>query len=60
MTTREVRAGPAARSPAAAMPGIRVVSFAVCVLLLVQYSLGIGVNLFVTLPGKDQGPGWAA
>ena len=26
-----------------------------CVLLLVQYGLGIGVNLFVTLPGRDHG-----
>jgi hypothetical protein len=41
MTTREVRAAPAARSSAAAMPGIRVVSFAMCVLLLVQYGLGL-------------------
>jgi hypothetical protein len=31
-----------------------------CALLLVQYGLGIGVNLFVTLPGRDHGAGLGA
>ena len=31
-----------------------------CVLLLVQYGLGIGVNLFVTMPGRDHGAGLGA
>ncbi len=57
MTIPETRTAPAARTPAASLPGIRRTSFAMAVLLLVQYGLGIGVNLFVTLPRKDTGAG---
>ena len=57
MSTREIRTAPPARSPAAGLPGIRRESFAMAVLLLMQYGLGIGVNLFVTLPAKDHGAG---
>jgi hypothetical protein len=57
MTIREEHIGPPARSRAASMPGIRRQSFAMCVLLLVQYGLGIGVNLFVSLPSQDHGAG---
>ena len=60
MSTREIRTAPPARSPAAGLPGIRRESFAMAVLLLMQYGLGIGVNLFVTLPAKDHGAGLAA
>ena len=37
------------------MTSIRHASFVMCVVLLVQYCLGIAVNLFVTLPRQDQG-----
>jgi hypothetical protein len=57
MTIRETRTAPGARVPAAALSGIRRASFAMAVLLLVQFGLGIGVNLFVTLPRQDHGAG---
>jgi hypothetical protein len=57
MTSQQTRPTPPARRPAAALPGIRRQSFAMAVLLLVQYGLGIGVNLFVTLPRQDHGAG---
>lgn len=37
--------------------GLRRTSFTMAILLLVQYGLGIGVNLFVTLPRQDHGAG---
>lgn len=47
-------------SAAAAAERLRRSSFgAVCALLL-QYGLGIGVNLFVNVPDKDQGKGMGA
>jgi hypothetical protein len=57
MTIRETRTAPAARAPAAALSGIRWQSYAMAVLLLVQFGLGIGVNLFVTLPRQDHAAG---
>ncbi len=42
MTIREEHIGPAARSRAASILGIRRQSFAMCVLLLVQYEQGTG------------------
>jgi hypothetical protein len=60
MTIREEHIGLPAGTRAASMAGIRRQSFAMCVLLLVQYGLGIGVNLFVTLPGQDHGAGLGA
>ncbi len=60
MTIREEHIGLPAGTRAASMAGIRRQSFAMCVLLLVQYGLGIDVNLFVTLPGRDHGAGLGA
>ena len=57
MTIRETRTAPAPRIGGAALPSIRRASFAMAVLLLVQFGLGIGVNLFTTLPRKDNGAG---
>ena len=57
MTSQQTRTTPPARPRAAALSGIRRQSFAMAVLLLVQYGLGIGVNLFVTLPRQDHGAG---
>ena len=57
MTTRETGAAPPVRTRAESLPGIHRQAFAMAVLLLVQYGLGIGVNLFVTLPRQDHGAG---
>src|SRR5579872_5638191 len=35
--------------------GLRRASLAALVLLLIQYGIGIGVNLYVTVPAADQG-----
>jgi hypothetical protein len=35
--------------------GLRVAGFIMCILLLVQYVIGIEVNLFVNLPRQDHG-----
>jgi hypothetical protein len=63
MTSQVTPAPPAVRTRAARlpMPIICWASFAMCVALLVQYGLGIAVNLFVTLPRQDHeaGPGSA-
>ena len=50
------------RSPAAPVkpsPARRLlaVDFTICVLLLIQYLLGMAVNLYVTLPGRHPGAG---
>jgi hypothetical protein len=45
---------PSRPSPAARL---LVVNFAACMLLLVQYLLGMAVNLYVTLPGRHPGAG---
>ena len=57
---REATAGDGATAPVGArdrgpLASIRRASFAMSIVLLVQYVLGIGVNLFVTLPRQDQG-----
>jgi hypothetical protein len=48
--------------PATARPGqatgrLLAVNFTACLLLLIQYLLGMAVNLFVTLPGQHPGAG---
>jgi hypothetical protein len=43
------------RPKSAGLTGPRWAPFAMCVLLLAQYALGIAVNLFVTLPRQDHG-----
>jgi hypothetical protein len=48
---------PPARRTAGGLPAIRRGAFAMAVLLLVQYVIGMGVNLFVTLPRQDQNAG---
>lgn len=48
-------------TPRAAQPGparrLLAVNFAACILLLIQYLLGMVVNLYVTLPGRHPGAG---
>ena len=54
---------PAARDALAARQarrsGLRTNSAAICVMLLVQYGLGIDVNLHARVPAADQGTGLA-
>ena len=38
---------------------LRTNSAAICVMLLVQYGLGMGVNLYARIPAADQGSGLA-
>lgn len=51
----------ARRSPvtgrARRLTGLRTNSFAISVMLLVQYGLGMGVNLYARVPAADQGAG---
>jgi FtsH-binding integral membrane protein len=49
VTAPRGRASPAAR--------LLAVNFAVCLLLLIQYLLGMVVNLYVTIPGHHPGVG---
>jgi hypothetical protein len=56
---------PAARHAQAARQGrrrsrLRTNSAAICVMLLVQYGLGMGVNLYANVPAPDHGAGLAA
>lgn len=53
------RAPALAAPPGRASPAGRLlaVNFAACMLLLVQYLLGMAVNLYVTLPGRHPGAG---
>lgn len=54
------RAVPAARSASAATRadrGLRPNSFAAVVMLLLEYGLGIWVNLYAKIPASDQGKG---
>jgi hypothetical protein len=45
----------ARRARAGRTAGLRRASLAALVLLLIQYGIGIGVNLYVTVPAADQG-----
>jgi hypothetical protein len=47
----------AARAPAAQMGIVRRISLGMMVALLVQYVLGMVVNLYVTVPARDHGGG---
>ena len=53
----------ARHSPAAGQPrrlsGLRKNSIAIFVMLLAQYGLGMGVNLYVNVPAADHGVGLA-
>ncbi len=46
---------PAAQTSSAAR--LLAVNFAACLLLLIQYLLGMAVNLYVTVPGRHPGAG---
>jgi hypothetical protein len=46
--------------PARRIRALRLNSFGISVMLLVQYGLGIGVNLYVKVPDADHGIGTAA
>jgi len=54
MGTPAVTAPPGRTGPAGRL---LAVNFAACLLLLVQYLLGMAVNLYVTLPGRHPGAG---
>jgi hypothetical protein len=45
----------ARRASAGRTAGLRQASLAVLALLLIQYGIGIGVNLYVTVPAADHG-----
>ena len=47
--------GASARASAGRTAGLRHASLAALVLLLIQYGIGIGVNLYVTVPADDRG-----
>ena len=49
--------GTAGRLTASRISGLRRASFAAFVMLVVQFALGIYVNLYVTVPGADHGHG---
>ena len=53
------RLSPAARQ-ARRRSRLRTNSAAICVMLLVQYGLGMGVNLYAQVPAADHGAGVAA
>jgi hypothetical protein len=53
-SSTQVRSIPA---PASALPIMRRMSLGMAVALLVQYGLGMVVNLYVTVPARDQGGG---
>jgi hypothetical protein len=56
MTAANIGGGSTGRT-SAALGNIGRESFIMSVMLVVQYGLGIGVNLYVTLPAKDHGGG---
>jgi hypothetical protein len=64
MTQHDTRGGGQAVRPAGGARvsirgdrGLRANAFAVVVMLLLQYGLGIWVNVYATLPASDQGKG---
>src|SRR5262252_7578389 len=50
MTAPQTTAPPSARKMASRQAGLRRASLAILIVLIVQFGLGIGVNLYVTLP----------
>jgi hypothetical protein len=56
-TGTKVVPGTAGRLTASQISGLRRASFAAFVMLVVQFALGIYVNLYVTVPGADHGHG---
>lgn len=57
MTQPGTRTAPAADAPARTGLGLRPNALALVVMLLIQYVLGMWVNLFAALPKPDQGKG---
>jgi len=57
MISQPATAPPVRTADRGPLASIRRASFAMSIVLLVQYGLGIGVNLFVTVPHQDQGAG---
>jgi hypothetical protein len=55
MISEQAATRPGRNADQGLLASIRRASFAMCVVLLVQYGLGIGVNLFVNLPRQDHG-----
>ena len=50
MTSSQATAPPATRKRESRQAGLRSASLAILIVLIVQFALGIGVNLYVTLP----------
>jgi hypothetical protein len=59
MTGPQTTAPPAAPKMASRQAGVRQASLAILILLIAQFGLGIGVNLYVTLPTAGH-PGHAS
>jgi hypothetical protein len=59
MTSPQTAAPPSARKMASRQAGLRQASLAILIVLAVQFALGIGVNLYVTLPAAGH-PGHAS
>ena len=56
----EASAPQARTATTAGLARLRRGSLAVLVLLVVEYAIGMYVNLYVTVPGADHGAAWAA
>jgi hypothetical protein len=50
MTSQQAAAPPSAQRTASRTAGLRQASLAILIVLIAQFALGIGVNLYVTLP----------
>ena len=59
MTGSQAVAPPAAQKKESRQAGLRQASLAIVIVLIVQFGLGIGVNLYVTLPAAGH-PGHAS
>jgi hypothetical protein len=58
MTRQQTAVPPSARTMESRQVGLRRASLAILIVLIAQFALGIGVNLYVTLPGAgDRGHG---
>jgi hypothetical protein len=59
MTSSQTASPPSAQKAASRRAGLRRASLAILIVLIVQFALGIGVNLYVTLPAAGH-PGHAS
>jgi hypothetical protein len=59
MTRQQAAAPPSAHKTESRQTGLRQASLAILIVLIVQFALGIGVNLYVTLPAAGH-PGHAS